>query len=128
MKWTYVIPSPDRVVFRVKVLLKIAGWQLALHKFEQADPAGCFHSHPAWAWRLVLWGGYVEEVAAFELVESEIFNAGTVIYFERWHVGRFGFIAPEFEHRIDRLLNGRSSWSLWIRGPIIAPINVRGCD
>jgi hypothetical protein len=54
----------------------------------------------------VIWGGYVEQLGD----------------------GMAGIVSPQLEHRIDALLNGRSSWSLWIRGPKVRPINIRGCE
>jgi hypothetical protein len=97
----------------IKKLIKAFGCVVQVHKFVRADDAGCFHSHPAWAVRVILRGGYVEECGDGSRVS--------------WKPGRVGLVAPHFEHRIDGLLNGRESWSLWIRGPKIASIRVRGC-
>lgn len=114
MKWTRFIHNGDgRPVFFIKETPKFFGCRLAIHRFVAADAPGCFHSHPAWALRIVVWGGYVEELADGRK--------------RSWFPGRIGIISPDFEHRIDRLRNGRSSVSLWFRGPRIAAINVRGC-
>jgi hypothetical protein len=98
----------------IKKLVRGFGCVIQLHKFVRADDPGCFHTHPAWAVRIIVWGGYVEELRDGSLVE--------------WSPGRVGIVAPHLEHRIDRLLNGQSSWSLWVRGPKIAPIHIRGCE
>lgn len=100
-------------VFFIKKLLRFGGCVIQIHRFVKADAEGCFHSHPAWAIRVILWGGYVEERA------DGCWRA--------WSPGMIGVVRPALEHRIAGLRNGRSSWSLWIRGPKVAPINVRGC-
>lgn len=100
-------------VFWVKNLLRLFGWTVRLHKFVKADAPGCFHTHPALAIRIILWGGYVEEL-----------GDGT---WKTWWPGRIGIVRPELEHRIDRLRNGRASYSMWIRGPLIEKVTTRGC-
>ncbi len=102
-----------RAVMWVKHLLRVGGYRVAIHKFVRADEEGCFHSHPAHAIRIVLSGGYIEEL-----------SNGTKRAVRPGHVGH---IAPALEHRVAALLDGRSSWSLWLRGPSIAKIHIRGC-
>jgi hypothetical protein len=102
-----------RPVFFIKKLAKAFGCVIQLHKFVAPDDAGCFHSHPAFAIRIVLRGGYVEETKNGFLISR--------------HPGYIGLVRPEFEHRIHALINKRESWSLWLRGPKIAPISY-GCD
>lgn len=97
----------------IKKLVRAFGCVVQLHKFVRADDPGCFHSHPAWAVRIILRGGYVEETPDGKLI--------------KWLPGNIGIIAPAFEHRICCLLNERESWSLWLRGPKIAAITTRGC-
>jgi len=97
----------------IKKLVRAFGCVVQLHKFVRADDPGCFHSHPAWAIRIILWGGYVEEL-----------DDGR---WRAWEPGAVGLVKPALEHRIGGLLNGKSSWSLWLRGPKVAAINVRGC-
>jgi hypothetical protein len=114
MKWDRYIHNGDgEPVFVIRDLLKFRDCYISIHRFLKADAPGCFHSHPAWAFRLVLWGGYVEETGSGK--------------WRTWFPGRFGVVAPHFEHRIGGLRNGRSSVSLWLRGPKVAAINVRGC-
>lgn len=98
-------------VFSILNLIKFRGWTVRVHRFDHADDAGCFHSHPAVAYRLILWGGYWEETIWGDLVE--------------WRPGSFGKIVPDFEHRIHKLRK-RSSYSLWIRGPITHKVKF-GC-
>lgn len=97
----------------IKKLLRFRGYVVQLHKFTRADDPGCFHTHPAWAVRIILWGGYVEERGDGR--------------WRTWLPGMIGVVPPHLEHRIGGLRNGRSSWSLWLRGPKVATINVRGC-
>jgi hypothetical protein len=107
--------APDgRPTFWIKKLWTWRGFSLQLHRFVGADDPGCFHTHPAWALRLVLSGGYVEEVGDGR--------------WRTWWPGRLGIVSPDFEHRVAGLRNGRESWSLWLRGPKIAAIGIRGCE
>lgn len=104
-----------RPVFLIKKLVKAFGCVIQLHKFVGADDPGCFHSHPAWAIRVILRGGYVEEVKGGRKHVT-------------WLPGMVGIVRPDFEHRIAFLIDPvAGSWSLWIRGPKVAPISY-GCD
>lgn len=96
----------------IKRLASWRGYRLDLHKFVRADDSGCFHTHPAKALRFVLYGGYVEQVE----------SGGLFV----WGVGDVGIIRPEFCHRVHAILNGRVSYSLWIRGPITHDVELRG--
>jgi len=113
IEWDEWIGSLDgRVTMWVKHLLCGAGWHVDLHQMIAADDAECFHTHPAFALRLVLWGGYVEETEQHRWCT--------------WWPGRVGLIVPSFSHRIGGLRNGRRSYSLWIRGPKVAAVELRG--
>lgn len=68
------------------------------------DDKDWFHTHPALAFRVILRGGYVEEL-----------HDGTK---KTWYPGMMGWVRPELCHRIDSFLNGKSSTSLWFRGRI----------
>lgn len=98
----------------IKKLVRAFGCVVQLHMFVRADDPGCFHTHPAYAARIIVWGGYVEELGDGRL--------------RAWRPGMIGVVPPDLEHRIDRLINGRSSWSIWLRGPKRAAINIRGCE
>lgn len=102
-----------RPVLFIKKFVKAFGCTIQLHKFVRADDQDCFHTHPAWAVRIVLWGGYVEEVGNGR--------------WRTWWPGRIGVVRPELEHRIGGLLNGKVSYSLWLRGPKVRKIQIRGC-
>lgn len=101
-----------RPALLIKRLAGAFGCKVQLHKFVRADDPECFHTHPAWAVRIVLWGGYVEER-----------GNGT---WRMWWPGRIGVVRPELEHRVAGLRNGRSSFSLWLRGPKCREIQLRG--
>lgn len=133
----YSIFTPDyKKVFDGFELFSIFGWTVGLHRFVGADAPGCFHSHLGVAYRLVLWGGYVEEVlrtpemawiARDDLSRMDYNTTVEAFTYKRtFFPGRFGKITHDFEHRIDRLL-GKTSWSLWIRGPVTHEVNTRGC-
>lgn len=101
-----------RVVMRVKHLLRCRGRRVDLHKFIDADAPGCFHTHPAPAIRVILWGGYVEEL-----------EDGTC---RTWKPGMVGAVRPDLSHRVARLLDARGSYSLWIRGRKSHEVELRG--
>lgn len=102
----------SRCVMLVRPLMSWRGYKLDLHKFVGEDSPGCFHSHPAKAYRLILAGGYIEQ------------------YFEGRSMvrrpGYFGMVRPEDAHRIARLRNGRASWSLWFRFPKTHDVRLLG--
>lgn len=95
-----------------KRLAEWRGVRVSLHKMVGRDDPDCFHTHPAWAVRIVLWGGYIEEVEGGR--------------FHTWWPGRVGIVRPSLSHRIAGLRNGRASFSLWLRGPKCARIQLRG--
>lgn len=95
----------------VKHIFNRWGWKIDLHKMVRAGNEGCFHTHPAYALRIILWGGYFEELEDSTQVE--------------WWPGRMGIVAPELSHRISALING-PSYSLWIRGQKRAAIKIKG--
>lgn len=97
------------VTMRIKRLASWRGRRVDLHQMIAADAGGCFHTHPARALRIVLWGGY----------EEEIEGPGSGVHWKHLRPLRplsMGIVQPELSHRIDRLLNGRVSYSLWLRG------------
>lgn len=117
MKWDLMIfNNPENptspVIFKIKHILYWRGRRIDLHKMVNADRAGCYHTHPAYAIRWIVWGGYVEEL-----------EDGTK---KTWMPGMGGLVRPELSHRIDKLLNGRSSYSLWFRGRVFRDILLRG--
>lgn len=103
--------SDGRPTMLIRNLVSFRGFKIDLHKFVRADDADCFHTHPATAIRVILAGGYVEEIR----------NGPTVF----WTAGAVGIIRPELCHRIDGLFC-RASYSLWIRLPKSAEITIFG--
>lgn len=97
---------------------KWLSFRVDLHKFVGADDPGCFHSHPAWAIRVPYWGGYVEEIFSPPLRHFKILRT--------WKPLSIGIVPPSLTHRVDALLNGVASYSLWIRGPICASTKLEG--
>lgn len=87
------------------------GWRVSLHRMVGADDPGCFHTHPAHAVRMILAGGYVEEIEG---------GRGRA-----WLPGMVGHVRPDLSHRIAVLVDG-VSYSLWLRAPKSAEIALRG--
>ncbi len=124
MFWTRFIHDRDgQPVFFKRELAswtwKGTRWTARLHRFVKADLPRCFHTHPARAFRLILWKGYVEEVASLHygnmrLRRHDVFLAtvARTTFITRGFLSH-GFIDPKFCHRVERLLGG-SSISLWI--------------
>lgn len=98
---------------------KLLSCRVDVHKFVGADDEGCFHSHPAYAIRIVLWGGYLEEVWT-DTPDPSWRNLAA------WRPGMIGLVTPGFAHRVHKIRNGRVSYSLWLRGPICSPIKLLG--
>ena len=98
--------------FWSRTLLEYRGWRVSLHRIVASDDAGCFHTHPAWACRIILAGGYLEEM------EDGRHRA--------WRPGRIGLVRPQLSHRIAGLFHYRGSYSLWIRAPKTNRIHLRG--
>ena len=113
MKWDEWRGSMDgRPTLWVKHLLCRAGRHVDVHKMVSMDDADCFHSHPAYAIRVILWGGYVEQLSDGR--------------WRTWLPGMIGIVKPSTCHRIGGLRNGRVSYSLWIRLRKIASVELRG--
>ena len=96
----------------VRRLFRRFGCRVDLHKMVGADDADCFHTHPAYATRVMLFGGYVEELEGGKL--------------KLWLPGMWGLVKPSCSHRIANLVNERVSYSLWIRFRKCAPVALRG--
>jgi hypothetical protein len=96
----------------IKALASWRGFNLELHKIVAADDAECFHSHSAKAIRMILWKGYVEQ----------IFGGG----YRWWCLGNVGIVHPSLCHRIATVRHGGPSYSLWLRFPKSAKVELRG--
>lgn len=114
--------SDGRPSMFVRNLLSLRGFKLDLHKFIRADDPTCFHTHPAKALRVILWGGYTEQIR----YEGGAFPKSVWYKKKQWIPGDIGIIQPELCHRIDWLRNGRASYSLWLRWPKSAEITIFG--
>jgi hypothetical protein len=88
------------------------GFRIDLHKIIYPDPWECFHSHPANAIRVILWGGYVEEYYDGKMVERK--------------PGHIGIVRHDDIHRINRLRFERPSYSLWFRGKVRYQTQLKG--
>lgn len=101
-----------RATLWVRSILSAFGRRLDLHAIVAADDQHCFHSHPAFALRIILAGGYIEELSDGQR--------------RQWRPGMVGLIRPTDVHRIDEVTNGRVSYSLWIRGRKRARVRLIG--
>lgn len=91
-----------RPTMLIKNILSHRGYKLDVHAFVREDDLDCFHTHSALSFRIVLWGGYIEEL------ENGTKNV--------WFPLRFGFVTPEYSHRVDKIIFSKA-YSLWIRWP-----------
>jgi hypothetical protein len=113
MKWDEWRGSMDgRPVLWVKHLLCGRGLHIDIHKMVAPDDAECFHTHPAYAIRVILWGGYAEELEGGK--------------WRMWRPGMIGLVKPTCSHRVAGFRNGRVSYSLWIRFRKVAKVKMRG--
>ncbi len=103
----------------IRQLLSFRGWRLDLHKFIRPDDHNCYHTHPAKALRIILVGGYWEEIH-----ETSVGPDSAVL--RLWKPLRVGVVRPELSHRVDAVLNGRYSYSLWLRWPKTADVRILG--
>lgn len=113
MEWDEWIGSLDgRPTMWVKHLFCHFGCHIDLHKMVKADDPDCFHTHPAYAVRIILRGGYAEEVEGQK-------------WWNDWLPGMVGIVRPSLCHRVAGLQHDES-YSIWIRFRKIAPIELRG--
>lgn len=130
MRWDFWYPT-NKLAEQATLLIKYLLWlpfpwkhdgrwvrnrlRLNLNKITKPDLRGLFHTHPAPAIRIVLWGGYIEE---------EYKGGGETKEYTR-RPGHIGFVSTLFCHRIKKLRKG-PSYSFWLRGPITSDILYRG--
>lgn len=108
--------SDGRPVMLIRTIAASRGYRIDLHKFLDGDEPTCFHTHPATAIRIILWGGYIEEIRKDD----------SKLELKPWFPTGIGIVKPELCHRIHSLLNGKYSYSLWIRFPKRADVKIFG--
>jgi len=106
-KWRKNLEGKD--VFYTKFLFTIFGVRFAIHKMVGPDTENAYHTHPAKAIRVILWGGYSEDI--YEKAD----DGAKLVTGARWFPGKIGLVKPSTTHRVSAIHNGRSSYSLWIR-------------
>lgn len=112
MKWDEWRGSLDgRPSMWIKRLLNKPWLGIDVHKMIRADDVGCFHTHPYYAVRVILYGGYVEEMENGD--------------HHHWTPGWFGIVKPSTSHRVAHVYKD-VSYSLWIRFWKCAKIELRG--
>lgn len=83
------------------------GISLKLHEIVLPDDDRCEHDHPWWFIRIILWGGYTEQV------KGQVYHRKP---WRPWFFWRVYPCWPEFQHRILSLPRGKN-WSLVLCGP-----------
>lgn len=100
-------------VMKITPLFKLGSWlDAALHVLEHPDKFMCYHTHPSWSIRVVLWNGYVEEL-----------EDGTL---RAWRAGDIGIVAPSLAHRVEALLGDKRTLTLFIRFKKVADVKLVG--
>jgi hypothetical protein len=121
-------PPSDPYLYRWH-LVKLFGFQLALHKMIRDDDDRALHDHRSWNISLVLRGGYFEVKRVYWP-----FRRGGMLGHE-WKRDAAGRIFLDVTlwrrplslifrdattpHRLMLAYPGRTSWSLWLRGPSV---------
>ena len=77
-----------------------------VHHFHSSDQFDEFHNHPwAWAFSIILKGGYVEERLTSRGITHRFYKAGSINWLTQWDF-----------HRVD-LFDMRGCWTLFFVGP-----------
>jgi hypothetical protein len=78
---------------------------VVLHRYHRGDPSGELHNHPwAWAWSLILAGGYEEERIVGPGIVTRRYRPGDVNRLDRGDLHRISVVDGE-------------TWTLFITGP-----------
>lgn len=114
----------NKVIMNRYTIINVLGCHLDVHEFQQPDMVDCLHTHPSYALRFPIWGGYWEEIAT-----EYVRDTGEVKvreYIERKPF-RLSIVPPAMAHRLANFRNGKtSSWSLWFRLPVMEEIYLIG--
>lgn len=109
-KWDYRYSrSPLQPTIYIRNICTFGNWTLDWHVIVLPDADDAFHSHPGTAWRLIVWGGYVEELPGR--------------FYKWWFPGRIGRVTPDYVHRVHHV---NRSYSLWLRGPSVVKTKLIG--
>jgi hypothetical protein len=119
------------VVFFTYKWFSIGNYSLKFHNMVRGDELGCYHSHHASAFRIVLKGGYLEQVVDQTGLEQNvkdyvaedanaslvprrqpIIPINAVPYVRLLKRFSFGRVKWDYVHRLDRV--AVNTWSLWI--------------
>lgn len=118
--WTsWAGTSKGRVTMWDKNLFDRWGLRVAIHKFVNPDADTCFHTHPANAIRIILWGGYREEV------KQPCYESSHILITKSWRMGNIGLVRPADKHRIHEVFTV-PTYTLWLRGRKTAEITIEG--
>src|SRR5258708_5774005 len=82
------------------------GLSLKLHKIVRPDNDRCEHDHPWWFVRIILHGGYVEQI------KGRVYAR---LPWRPWAFWRVYLCLPSFQHKILRLYK-KNNWSLVLCG------------
>jgi len=82
------------------------GLSLKVHKIVRSDNDRCEHNHPWWFIRIILYGGYAEQIKG---------KTYSRLPWRPWAFWRIYPCLPSFQHKILRLFK-RSNWSLVLCG------------
>jgi hypothetical protein len=107
--WQEISDISQEQTYLVRLSISLIwDYSLKVHHILRPDSDRCEHDHPWAMWRVILWGGYVEQIHG-ELYPRKPWRP--------WAPWRVYYSGPEFRHRITEFLNGKDSWSLVLCGP-----------
>lgn len=114
------------------------GWSIKLHQILRPDDDRCVHDHPWVMIRVILWGGYVEQIGELQhgdliafrtrsrivghmlRTEPPLFGIRHLKPWRPWAPWRVYYCDLKFRHRITHLPRGQS-WTLALCGPSVQP-------
>lgn len=95
-----------------KYLFQGRGRRIDLHRLMKPDGLDQFHSHPARSFRIILWGGYIEQMETGQ--------------YKVWKPGMMGYIPKDLCHRIHLVFD--PCYTLWFRGKDRFKVRLVGYD
>lgn len=103
-------------------LVRVRGWQLALHKWLRSDDDRALHDHSGHNVSFILNGGYWELVRERIVVPCPISDKGAWVHRDTWHWRRPFvpyFRRADVPHRVALNPGAKPVWSIWLRWPPI---------